>query len=126
MSVFHTYFYWGFLIFKGLTARRLYMSLGVKGWNFASNFSFHHKTPELYVLCFVLLIGYYCGLLPWTGLFVLFNTYQQIRCKGFASRFAFDSLNIARVLVLICLFAVTTYFNVYIFSTGFSVIIHFK
>jgi hypothetical protein len=29
--VFHTYFYWGVLIFKWLTARRLYKSFGVKG-----------------------------------------------------------------------------------------------
>jgi hypothetical protein len=28
--VFHASFYWGILIFKGLTARRLYKSFGVK------------------------------------------------------------------------------------------------
>jgi hypothetical protein len=30
LLVFHAYFYWGFLIFKELTARRLYKSFGVK------------------------------------------------------------------------------------------------
>jgi hypothetical protein len=39
MLVFHAYFYWGFLIFKGLTARLLYKSFGVKGltYHFSSN-----------------------------------------------------------------------------------------
>jgi hypothetical protein len=31
LLVFHAYLYWGILIFKGLTARRLYKSFGVKG-----------------------------------------------------------------------------------------------